>query len=153
MQNGASPSKCARDLAEEAELQEEDKSSEKLIAQVLCAGAAEEKAGKPKRRTSSRLVIAKHTADLDDALSGNVSGEHLQSAKQNADLAMLRANAQEALSYRGSDVPPHGVTAQQDQRRASRALARVRQPAAPASGTAYEKARLASDRAQKGMLS
>ena len=39
-----------------------------------------------------------------------------------------------------------------DQRRASRAPARARQPVASASATTYEKARLASDKAQKGML-
>ena len=106
-------------MAEEAELQEEGKSSEAPTAQVLCAGAAEEKTGKPKRRTSSRPAVSKHAADLDDALSGNVFGEYLQSAKQNADLAMLRANAQKALSYGGSDVPPHGAAVMHGQRRAS----------------------------------
>ena len=82
--------------------------------QILCADAAEEKTGKPKRRTSSRITVAKHTADLDDALSGSAFGEYLQPAKQNADLATLRANAQKALSYGGSNVPPHGVTVVHD---------------------------------------
>ena len=76
-QHGASPTKGARGLAGKAELQEEEKSSEALIAQVLCADAAEEKTRKPKRHTSSRIAVAKRTVDLDDALSGIIFGEYL----------------------------------------------------------------------------
>ena len=57
-QNGAPPRKYGRDLAGDAELQEEDWSSGALVAQVLCADAAEEKTHKPKIRTSSRIAAA-----------------------------------------------------------------------------------------------
>ena len=50
-QHGASPTKGARGLTDEVGLQEEDNSSDALIAQILSAGAAEGKAGKAKRRT------------------------------------------------------------------------------------------------------
>ena len=86
-------------MAGEVELQGKDKSSEALIAQILCADATEEKTDTPKRRTSSRIAVAKHTTHLGDALSGTIFGESLQSAKQNAHLATLRANTQKALSY------------------------------------------------------
>ena len=104
------------------------------------------------RRTLKRLAVAKHSRDLNDALTGNEYREYLQTAHESVDLKSLRSNAGTVLEHDGLHVPPHGDAIVSDHTRQPRAPARGWQPVGPAT-TAHGKARVAAEKAAKDMLS